>query len=278
MNSCGTAMNIALQDSTFKQLRDFIYEKSGIFIPDTKKYFIENKLIRRLQEENFNSFEDYLYLVKYGGNGNELTRLFDIITTNETFFFREPQHFDIFFDFVVPEVLRGRGTSGLRVWSAACSTGEEPYTIAMIRAEKKPDLRMDLSASDISAGVLSSASKGIYSQYSVRNVPELYLRKYFKGNGQAYEVDASVKRSVRYANINLTDERKMKTMSDMDIIFCRNVLIYFDDKAKQKAVSLLYNNLRPGGFLFMGTTESLHNVTRAFKPVIINKVIVYRRT
>ena len=274
----GSTITMALQDSTFKQLRDFIYEKSGIFIPDTKKYFIENKLTRRIQEENFNSFEDYLYLVKYGTNGNELAKLFDIITTNETFFFREAHQFDVFFDFVIPEVIRAKGTNNLRVWSAACSTGEEPYTIAMLRSEKRPDTRLDLFGSDISEAVLSSAMNGVYGSYSVRNIPEPYLKKYFRGKGQLYEIDSSVKRSVRFLNINLTDERKMKSLGEMDIVFCRNVLIYFDDKAKQKVVSLLYNSLRPGGFLFTGSAESLHSVTRAFKPVTVNKVIVYRRT
>jgi chemotaxis protein methyltransferase CheR len=277
MKYCTAAADIALQDSTFRQLRDFIYENSGIFISDAKKYFIENKLVRRLQEKNLSSFEDYLYLLKYGTNGSELTKLFDIITTNETFFFRESQQLDVFFDFVIPEAVGSGRTKNLKVWSAACSTGEEPYTISMMRMEKKPGLCMDLFASDISEAVLASASKGVYSPYSVRNIPENYLKKYFKANGQAYELGTSVKSTVKFMNINLTNEKKMKLMSGMDIIFCRNVLIYFDDRAKQKAVSLLYDSLRPGGFLFTGTTESLHNVTRAFKPVIVNRVIVYRR-
>ncbi len=270
-------MNIALQDSTFKQLRDFIYEKSGIFISDTKKYFLENRLIKTLQEMNLDSFEDYLYFIKYNANGNELSRLFDAITTNETFFFREPRQFDIFFDFVVPEVIRCKGINNMRVWSAASSTGEEPYTIAMMLMEKKPPIRMDIFASDISVEVLTSATNAVYSSYSVRNVPEPYLKKYFKVNGQAYELDHSVKNSVRFMNINLTDEKKMRSMRDIDVIFCRNVLIYFDDRSKQKVVSLLYDSLRPKGFLFIGLTESLHNVTRAFRPVLINKGVVYQK-
>ena len=270
-------MNIALQDSTFKQLRDFIYEKSGIFISDTKKYFIENRLIKTLQEMNLNSFEDYLYFIKYNANGNELSRLFNAITTNETFFFREPRQFDIFFDSVVPEVIRCKGINNMRLWSAASSTGEEPYTIAMVLMEKKPAIRMDIFASDISVGALTSAANAVYSSYSVRNVPEPYLKKYFKVNGQAYELDHSVKNSVRFMNINLIDEKKMRSMRDIDVIFCRNVLIYFDDRSKQKVVSLLYDSLRPKGFLFIGLSESLHNVTRAFRPVFINKGIVYQK-
>ena len=277
MSLTATTAGIILQEATFRQLRDFIYGKSGIFIPDNKKYFLENKLVRRIQEKNFNSFEDYLYLIRYNSNGTELTTLFDLVTTNETFFFREPHQFDILFNYVMPEVAGARGSNNFKVWSAACSTGEEPYTIAMMRAEKKPDTRIDVYASDISDGVLASAQKGKYSSYSVRNIPEPYMKKYFQGSGQTFELAPAIKNAVKFMNINLTDEKKMRSMFDMDIIFCRNVLIYFDDKAKQKAVSLLYNSLRPGGFLFTGSAESLHNVTRAFKPVIINKVIVYRR-
>jgi chemotaxis protein methyltransferase CheR len=275
--SCAT-INITLQEPTFRQLRDMIYEKSGIFIPDNKKYFLENKLMRKIQEKNFNNFEDYLYLVKYNSNGSELSTLFDLVTTNETFFFREPHQFDILFDFVMPEIARAKGGGNFKIWSAACSTGEEPYTIALIRREKKPELRLDIYASDISDGVLASARKGIYSSYAVRNIPEPYMKKYFMGSGQSFELSQDIRNVVKFMNINFADDKKMKSMYDFDIIFCRNVLIYFDDRAKQKVVSHLYNSLRPGGFLITGSTESLHNVTRAFKPVIINKVIVYRRT
>lgn len=278
MNSSLASNNIKLRDETFKQLRDIIYEKSGIFIPDNKKYFLENKLIRKIQEKNFNSFEDYLYLIRYNSNGNELSSLFDLVTTNETFFFREPLQFEILFEFILPEISRLKRSNQFKIWSAACSTGEEPYTIVLINTEKKPDIKLDVYASDISESVLNAAKKGVYSSYSVRNIPEPYMQKYFRQNGQGFELTQAIKNSVRFMNLNLNDERKMRTMYDFDVIFCRNVLIYFDDKAKQKVVSLLYNSLRPGGYLITGSTESLHNVTRAFKPIVINKAIVYRRT
>ncbi|HET6514305.1 MAG TPA: protein-glutamate O-methyltransferase CheR [Thermodesulfovibrionales bacterium] len=270
-------MNIVLQDTTFRQLRDFIYEKSGIYVPDMKKYLLENRLLKRVQENNLNSFEDYLYRIRYNNCGDELARLYDAITTNETFFFREQQQFDIFTEVVIPEVLKYKGTKGLQIWSAACSTGEEPYTITLLLREKRADVRAEIFASDISDGVLMSARKAVYGSYSVRNVPEPYLKKYFKANGQSYELEPSIRNSVKFMNINLTDEKRLPSMRNLDIIFCRNVLIYFDDKAKQKVISLLYDSLRPGGFLFIGASESLHNLTRAFKPTIINKVIVYQR-
>ncbi|MFN3396598.1 MAG: CheR family methyltransferase [Thermodesulfovibrionales bacterium] len=269
-------MTIQLQDQTFKQLRDFIYEKSGIFIPDSKKYLIENRLSRRLEDKGLKGYEEYLSLLK--NNNEELVRLFDAITTNETYFFREDQQIDVLVNYLIPKIQDTKGSKDIKVWSAACSTGEEPYSIAMVFLEKIPGLKFEIFASDISESVLSSARKAIYTSYSVRNVPPALLNKYFSRNGQMlYELNPSLKKFVNFSNINLMDEKRMRSIKGIDVIFCRNVLIYFDDRAKQKVVSLLYDSLRPGGYLFVGTSESLHNVTRAFRPLIFNKVIVYQK-
>ncbi len=269
-------MNTTLQDSTFKQLRDFIYEKSGIFMPDTKKYLLENRLAGIIQKKNLDNFEDYLYLIRYGKNGDELSSLFDAITVNETYFMREPQQLNVLVDNIAPMIIEKKKIKNLRIWSAACSTGEEPYTIVMLLAEKN-NLSAEVLASDISDEAIDYAKKATYSSYSVRNVPKIYLTKYFKENGQTYMFGHSAKNSVKFMNINLLDERKMRSIHGMDVIFCRNVLIYFDDKAKQKAVSYLYDSLKTDGFLFVGISESLHNVTRAFKPITINNVVVYQK-
>ncbi len=267
----------ALQDNTFKQLRDFIYEKSGIFIADSKKYLLENRLTKRIQEKKLSGYEDYLYLLLYGNSTDELTKLFDAVTTNETFFFRETQQLDVFIDHIVPAIIKKQGSKDIAIWSAACSTGEEPYTLSMLLIEKGYSLKKEIIGSDISDGTIESAQKATYNSYSIRNIPMQYLKKYFKPNGQNYELSPIVKNTVKFMNINLVDERKMRLVTGRDVIFCRNVLIYFDDKAKKKAVSLLYDSLKPGGYLIIGLSESLHNVTRALKPVVINKVVVYQR-
>ncbi len=267
----------ALQDNTFKQLRDFIYEKSGIFISDSKKYLLENRLTKRLQERKLGSYEDYLYLLLYNNSSDELSKLFDAVTTNETFFFRESPQLDVFIDHIVPSIVNKQGAKEITIWSAACSTGEEPYTLSMLLLEKGYTVRKDIIGSDISDSTLESAKRAVYNSYSVRNIPMNYLKKYFKPNGQNYELSPIVKNTVKFMNINLIDERQMKLVSGRDVIFCRNVLIYFDEKAKKKAVSHIYDSLKPGGYLIIGLSESLHNVTRALKPVVINKVVVYQR-
>lgn len=277
-----TASTVAISDSTFRELRDFIYEKTGIYVPDNKKYFLENRLSRILKEKNFRSYEDYLYYLKYSSTKQDIARLFDAVTTNETFFFREPQQFDVFANNLLPQIVKENAQMGrkdIKIWSAACSTGEEPYTIAMILLEKSDlaMIRKEIYASDISESVLMSARRGIYGGYSIRNIPPQYLAKYFTDSGGFYSLSDKVKSMVKFMNINLIEEREVKQLKGFDVVFCRNVLIYFDDKAKRKAVSLIYDVLRPKGYLFVGTSESLHNVTRAFRPLAINKVIVYQK-
>ena len=270
-------MNLPLQDATFKQLRDLIYDKSGIFIPDSKKYLIEKRIGPRVEERNLASFDDYLTFIKYTPNSEEIAKLFDAITTNETYFFREPQHFDVLLDSIIPAVTEKKITKDIRIWSAACSSGEEPYTLSLLMAEKKSNVRAEILASDLSNEMLETARKAVYGSYALRNVPPNYLQKYFRPNGWTHELNGPIRNMVRFMNLNLIEDRKMKSIRDLDVIFCRNVLIYFDEKAKQKVVANLYDCLRPGGFLFIGASESLHSITRAFKPMTYNKVIVYQK-
>jgi len=220
--------------------------------------------------------------LNYSAQRHDIARLFDAITTNETFFFREPQQFEVFSNNLFPQIIKENtqmGRKDIKIWSAACSTGEEPYTIAMILLEK-PELastRKEIYASDISESVLMSARKAIYGNYSVRNIPPHYMAKYFKDSGGIYVLSDIVKSMVKFMNINLINEKEVKQLKGIDVVFCRNVLIYFDDKAKKKAVSLIYDVLRPKGYLFVGTSESLHNITRSFRPTVINKVVIYQK-
>jgi chemotaxis protein methyltransferase CheR len=277
-----TASTLTMNEDIFKQLRDFIYEKTGIYVPDNKKYFLENRLSRIVKEKNFRGYEDYLHFLKYSAQRNDIARLYDAITTNETFFFREPQQFEVFSNNLVPQVIKENvqmGRKDIKICSAACSTGEERYKIGMILLEKTElvSIRKEIYASDISESVLMSARKAMYGNYSVRNIPPEYMAKYFKDSGGIYVLSDIVKSMVKFMNINLIEEKEVKQLKGIDVVFCRNVLIYFDDKAKKKAVSLIYDVLRPKGYLFVGTSESLHNITRAFRPTVINKVVVYQK-
>lgn len=274
-----------LSNETFCQLRDIIYAKCGIFFADTKKYLLETRLARRIEERNLKSFEDYYYFLTYDREREkEMVNVINSIVTNETSFFRDMPQLVAFQDGVVPRVVeektRSFATKVLKVWSAASSTGEEPYTIAMMLLESgllAKGWMLDLLGSDISETVLRSAAAGVYDKYTLRNTPEPYVKKYFHSNGDSFSVQKRVQDLVKFRKLNLVDSLETRTVKGMDIIFCRNVLIYFDDASKKKAVSHLYDSLNPGGYLLVGFSETLHNVTRLFRPVSIERLVVYQK-
>lgn len=276
--------NLEMSLETFKNLRDLIYEKSGIYFVENKKYFLENRLSKRVLDRNLKNFEEYYFFLKYDSRKTqEYPFLYDSVTTNETSFFRNPPQLEAFENFVLKEVMdkaRNPGPKKLRILSLPCSTGEEPYTLSMMCLEKKLPAQgwaLEIQAGDISPGTLDSARKGIYGKNSVRNTPPYYLNKYFTLSGENYIIKDEVKKFVQFDCVNLVDSRKIKIFGNFDVIFCRNVLIYFDEKIKRKVVSDLYDALKPNGFLFIGHSESLHNISRAFKLVNFSRSPIYKK-
>jgi chemotaxis protein methyltransferase CheR len=273
-----------LSQETFNLLRDIIYQKSGIYFADAKKYLMETRLARRLEDKNLKTYEDYYCFLTYDlDREKEVLGMLNSIVTNETSFFRDAAQIEAFRKGVVPRTLAEKQRSGsrsLRVWSSACSTGEEPYTLAMILAEaglQQSGWNIEVLGSDLSDPALRTAEAGVYDGYSLRNTPETYLRRYFTGANKAFSVNKRVRDMVRYRRINLVDSQETGTVAGMDVIFCRNVLIYFNDASKRKAVSHLYDSIAKGGYLFVGFSESLHNVTRLFRPVSIENTLVYQK-
>ena len=273
-----------LSDETFSLLRDIIYARCGIFFADNKKYLLETRLARRLEDKNIKNFEDYYYFLTYGPEKeSELMNVQNSIVTNETSFFRDQAQLDAFIKGVVPKVIEkkaGTRDRKLRVWSAASSTGEEPYTLAIMMLEEKLNMKgytIEVFGSDISDVVLRSAQAATYDKYTLRNTPPAYIERYFRPNGTAYALERKVKDLVKYHKVNLVSSMDTRMMRGMDIIFCRNVLIYFDDSSKKRAVSHLYDSLGAGGYLFVGFSETLHNITRLFSPVSIERSVVYQK-
>ena len=282
---------------TFVGFREFIYEKSGIYFPDNKKYVLDSRLASRLAEHNCTTFEEYLALLRTDAwRDKELPALFNAVTTNETFFFRDLPQLQAFNDLILPAMIKeNRGTRSLKIWSAGCSTGDEAFTLAILLLERgreaasfgspgaggcNGDLsgwNVEVAASDISEAALGSARRGAYGPYATRNVAPALLSRYFTMEDGLHCVKPELKRLVRFAHINLYDSARVKLMKGMDIIFCRNCLIYFDDKAKKRVVDSFYDCLNPGGYLVIGFSESLHNVTRAFHPISSHKSVVYQK-
>lgn len=282
--SGGSGDKYEMSENTFKSLRDLIYDLSGIYYSESKKYLLEGRIAKRLAANRLNTYEEYLKLLKSPANRSELNQLFEVITINETYFFRAPQQFDAFEKIIVPEILKTRSAVSrpvFRVWSAASSTGEEAYTLGIIILERLkplfPNVTFQILASDISNAVLEAARKGVFKEYAVRNVPPHIMKKYFRKSGNTYIISDQVKRMVKFMNINLYDTAAMRTITSCDVIFCANVLIYFDIPSKQKVVSNLYNSLNKNGYLFIGYSESLHGITKAFKLVHLPKAMAYQK-
>jgi len=274
-----------LSSETFALLKDIVYSKCGVYFGDNKRYLLETRLLRRLEEKNLKTFEDYYYFLSYDVNRDrEYQHLINSIVTNETSFFRDPVQLDVFKKGIVPRVLEEKiknGSKTIRVWSAACSTGEEPYTLAMMLIEEGLLLKgwtIEVIGSDISDNVLRAAGAAKYDRYTLRNTPEVYLRKYFQfSGGESFTVSPKVLELVKFKKINLINTFETKMIRGVDIILCRNVLIYFNDTSKKKAVSHLYDSLVKGGFLLVGFSESLHSITRLFRPVSMEKSVVYQK-
>jgi chemotaxis protein methyltransferase CheR len=274
-----------LSDATFLQLRDFIYSKTGIFFPEKKKYLIEGRLVKRLQVLKLAHFEEYLQLLTHSQQKDcEFEFLCNTVTINETFFFRNEAQIDAFQQKFADEVIalkKACGIHTLRIWSAASSSGEEAYSLAMIYLEhlkpRYPELRIEIVGTDINTAVLEMAKKAEYNQYAIRSMPAFYLKKYFDHHDGVYRLHDEVKELVRFEHMNLMDKGKMRKMMHFDFIFCANVLIYFDEKAKIQVVGDLFNSLNRGGYLFIGFSEMLHRISTAFKLVSIPKTTAYKK-
>jgi len=275
-----------LRPETFHSLRDFIYEKSGIFFSESKLYLLEGRLYQRLNELEIGSFEEYVAYLRRGENQNEeLTQIFDLITIKETYFFRFEKQLKIFLNKLFPSLLETRKNSGLqkiRIWSAGCSTGEEVYTIAMMIKEyyngTPTDVSLDIFGTDISHNVLDKAKNGVYSTNSFRgSMPTHYKSKYFKTNGQYSEICEDLKQNVVFKYLNLSDEDEIRTVGKIDFIFCRNVLIYFDETTKRQVISGFYDVLNPNGYLFLGEAESLYGFSSAFKVEHFPGAFLYKK-
>ncbi len=264
---CGKPL-LNLKD--FLQISQIVYKHCGIRLNSGKEQLVRSRLTKRLRDLGVGSFDEYLKYVKADKTAQELDAMIDCLTTNKTSFFREEHHFNFLRSQILPRLKR-RG-SGLRIWSAGCSSGEEPYSIAMLLSEEFPGFdTMDLKilATDISSRVLAKARCGEYERESARDVPSLFLAKYFsliQTNFSAiYRINDTPRKIVRFARLNLMDVWPMK--GPFDVIFCRNVMIYFDTSAQRNLVQKFYELLNPGGYLLVGHSESLLESSGEFKYV-----------
>lgn len=274
-------MNYSLDD--FIKFRDLVHDKCGIYFEDKKQYFLKKRIEDRMKITNTKDAKDYYRLIKYDPRGNEINAFIDSLTTNETYFFREKTQLSGFVKEILPLVLEEKQSGvfkKLKIWSAACSTGCEPYTLAILMNENIDNIKawsVQITGTDISNEVLKKCREGIYTERDVKDVPIDLKNKHFKNNDGKYELNQDIKSMVKFSNLNFMDKMMMRSLRDYDFIFCRNVLIYFTDDVRKKIVSMLYDSLKKGGYIFLGHADSMSRISAAFKLEKFKNTIAYRK-
>lgn len=272
---------IPLSEDVFRLIRDIIRDYCGLYFDDGSRYVLEKRLARRLAAHNLDDFRDYYRFIRYDKNSEtELAAVIDVLTVNETYFFREMNQLRALSEEILEELKEtNTGRKSLRIWSAGCSTGEEPYTLAMLISEKTGFNGWDIEicGSDINQTVLRTARKGVYRKNSFRTTESYYLHKYFTEEDGSYRISDHIKKFVNFSYLNLLDPFKSKFMGKMDVILCRNVMIYFDLASRKKVIDNFYDRLNEGGYLLLGHAESLINISTAFALKHFKNDMVYQR-
>lgn len=265
---------IRITQAEFEQFRALMHQAAGVDLPPQKISLVSGRLARRLRALGLASFGDYHRLVSSAGARDEFERMVDLLTTHETYFFREPKHFDFLADSVLPALGRTRTP---RFWSAASSSGEEAYSLAMVLADRLGgEAPWEVFGSDISREVVEKARGGVYAMNRIDGIPPDYLRRYcLRGVGSrdgTLQVDEALRRRVRFAQVNLNGN--LAGVGEFDVVFLRNVLIYFDLPTKRRIVERIVRQLRPGGWLFIGHSESLNGLDLGLRQ---ERPTIYRR-
>lgn len=253
-----------LTDKNFERFKDLIYTESGITFSATNRSILESRLKDRLRETKMESVDDYYKVLI--SNKEEMKVMLDSVTTNLTRFFRNQPHFDALIHYVIPEVVKIKQAAGkrnIRIWSAGCSTGEEPYTIAMIMKRHLPaGFSTDILASDLSFKSLMIGKQGFYPANRVVGIPNDYLAQYLTKQGNGYQMNPEIMQMIKFDYHNLKHDANR---NDVDILFCRNVIIYFDEPAQQAVINRFWGAMSPHSFLFIGHSESLFGMDTKFE-------------
>lgn len=268
-----------MDNATLREMCEFINERSGLAYDHSSQNLFERRFGSRVLDLGLESFADYLDLIKT--KDKELEFVFETLTTKETYFFRQEYQLNTFVEEVIPLIVKDAGVqSRLTVWSAGCSTGEETYTLAMLLGAH-PALhswKVRIIGTDLCPSNIEQAERGVYRMSSLRTTTEKQQKKYFsRTDSGSFQVNSELRRMVHFSVANLVNPNEVRSVGRVDIIFCRNVLIYFDLKSRQTTTNLFYERLLPGGFLLLGHSESLLNTDTRFEPVHLEGDLVYRR-
>jgi chemotaxis protein methyltransferase CheR len=270
-----------LAEEEFRLLRELVHEHCGIYFRDESRYLLERRLTPRLEALGLRTFAEYhRHLRLDPGRAAELDEALDVLTTNETYFHREPRQLEAFSREILPELARTRqGERRLRILSAGCSTGEEVYTLAVLVKDARlfEGWDVEIAGCDISRRCVAHARAGLYGEHAFRTPESEPMRRWFRLRGGKWSVDDAIRRMVRFGRENLLGPRPLATVSRLDVVFCRNVMIYFDVGARKRLLRTFHEKLRDGGWLLLGHSESLLNLTADFEMVHLKADLVYRK-
>lgn len=270
-----------ITDIDFEKFREFFYRKTGIQFEVSKRYFVDKRLVERIYQTDSGSFRSYFTMLRFEASGEELQHLTNLMTVNETYFFREEYQFQCLVNSLLPDITsRKNNGSPIRIWVIPSSSGEEPYSIALYLLEYWAgihDWDVEIISSDIDTKVLAEARRGLYSQRSVQHLPDALLRKYFKRSTDGYQICDDLRDAVEFTRVNLSDRADTRAYRDFDVIFCRNLLIYFDDVSRKAAAETFYDALKPGGYICLGHSESMSRVSSLYKIRKFPEAIVYQK-
>ncbi|MFZ1107272.1 MAG: protein-glutamate O-methyltransferase CheR [Rhodomicrobium sp.] len=271
----------AISPQEFAKFCEFFYRKTGIIFSESKRYFVERRVLERMEATQSPTFREYFAMVRFETGAQEMQSLVNAMTVNETYFFREDYQFDALVGGILPDVSRNKEPGDtIRIWSLPCSTGEEPYSIAIYileRWKRADDFNIEILASDIDSRVLQEARKGVYGERALSRIPQKIREKYFTPKGDAFQIAEALRESIDFSTINIVDAEQMRDYSNIDVIFCRNLLIYFDDLARRQAMETLYECLAPGGFICLGHSESMSRMSSLYRPRRFSDAIVYQK-
>lgn len=270
-----------ITEHDFEKFREYFYRKTGIQFDAGKRYFVDKRILERMAATGHALFRSYFTMLRFQASGEEMQVLTNLMTVNETYFFREEYQFQCLVHSILPHLVeQKKDQRPLRIWVIPSSSGEEPYSIAMYLLEYWPGIHqhdVEIVASDIDTRILAQAQRGLYSERSVSQLPRSLLHKYFSQTDQGYQISDVLRSSVEFTRVNLSDPAETRPYRQFDVVFCRNLLIYFDDLSRKAAAETFYDALNPGGFICLGHSESMSRISSLYRVRKFPEAIVYQK-
>lgn len=273
--------DVPISADEFQRFREYFYRRSGIHFEPSKRYFVDKRLADRVRATGCSSFRDYFAMLRFATSELEWQALVNEMTVNETYFMREDYQFECLVQSILPDITaRKRRGEPMRIWVMPSSSGEEAYTVAMFLLERWPQLDqwdVEIVSSDIDTRILAQAQAGLYSQRAIQHLPAAWLQKYFKRESDGWRITNTLRDVVAFTRVNLSDRKEVAAYRDYDVVFCRNLLIYFDDVSRRQAAESFFDVLRPGGFICLGHSESMSRISSLFSIRKFPQAIVYQK-